>query len=341
MAGIRYAKGLVGSAAGAALAFALTACDGGTVGPDVLHFGQVGQVRATVRAPLNGGIGWQLQELTWESGGGWELFEEIGYKEAVGETTLTPNPGVAEIFASSYASFINGVNANNGWKLFGVEGLDSAEEPDCGRASSRVTIWIRDSGRKDETSWTRCASGTLRSLRIRPNEVDLTAARVIQAVIIMRNLTVGEGEELYAYTGSWPFATLDKGDKTGLLLKSSRVFRSDDETGSHVAPPDWEPTWRAHTDSDEPAPDVDWATEMVLLAAIGTREEAGDSVEIRRVLHLGTERGTEIKIVERVPGDFCAPVNQTVRPFHIVLAPRAPAPVRFSEIQVERVTCGV
>ncbi len=61
-------------------------------------------------------------------------------------------------------------------------------------------------------------------------------------------------------------------------------------------------------------------------------------MEIRRVLPINV--GTRIEIFERVPGDFCAPAARLVRPFHIVLAPRTPAPVIFSDIREERVACG-
>lgn len=319
------------------------ACGNGSVDPGTLHFGQVGEVEVSLATPLHGAVGQQRQHLTWESGGAWRLFEEIAYQGEPGDETTTPNPGVPELFASSYASFINGVNTDVGWRLFNVVGVDSSgsdPEPECAVAESRLTFVVRDAGRNDEARWSHCASGTLRSLRVRSGERDNTAARVIQAVIIMRNLTIGEADDTYAYTGSWPFATVEKGDDTGLELDQPQVFRSSDGAGSHAAPSGWESAWTAHARGAREPPEVDWATEMVLVGAIGIREESGDSVEIRRVLHLGTERGTEIKIVERVPGDFCAPVHKVVRPFHIVVAPRAPAPVFFSEPQIEKSPCG-
>ena len=324
--------------------WAVSGCGTGSVDPGTLHFGQVGELEVSLATPLHGAVGRQRQRLTWESSGGWRLFEEIGYRGEQGDETTTPNPGVAELFASSYASFINGVNTDVGWRLFNVDGpvsLSSDTEPECAVAESRLTFVVRDASRNDEARWSLCAAGTLRSLRVRSGERDNTAARVIQAVIIMRNLTIGEADETYAYTGSWPFATVDKGDETGLELDRPRVFRSTDGEGSHAPPPEWESAWTAHVrGTGREPPEVDWATEMVLVGAIGVREESGDSVEIRRVLHLGTERGTEIKIVERVPGDFCAPVHKVVRPFHIVVAPRAPAPVFFSELQIEKSPCG-
>jgi len=77
---------------------------------------------------------------------------------------------------------------------------------------------------------------------------------------------------------------------------------------------------------------------MVILAAVGRRLEAGDSVKVRRVLPI--DQGTRIEIVERVPGDFCSPAAREGYPFHLVVAPRAQAPIQFADPIVERVPCG-
>jgi hypothetical protein len=66
---------------------------------------------------------------------------------------------------------------------------------------------------------------------------------------------------------------------------------------------------------------------MILLAAVGRREEAGHRVRARRVSAPGT--ATQVEIVEEVPGDFCSPAARTRYPFHIVVAPRGPLPVIF------------
>lgn len=316
-------------------------CEAGPGGFGTLRFGQIGEVEVRVRAPLNGGVGWQEQLLTWESSGAWRLYEEIGYREVVGEQSLTPNPGIPELFATAYASFIDGVNTNDGWKLFLEPALPSLPAEPCGVASTEVALAIRDHRRGQDAQWARCVAGTLRSLRLRPDERDVTTARVVEAATYLRNLTVGEGDDAYAYAGSWPFATLDKGDESGLTLDKPRVFRSsDDHASRHEAPADWEATWQAHARADRPLPEVDWATEMVLLGTVGPSQESGDTVEVRRILYLGAEKGTQIDFVHQVPGDFCAPVSRVLHPFHFVVAPRAPAPVFFADTRVERVHCG-
>ena len=83
---------------------------------------------------------------------------------------------------------------------------------------------------------------------------------------------------------------------------------------------------------------VDFAEDMVVVGAVGVREEAGDSVEIRRVLTV--QDGSVVTLFERAPGDFCSPAARSHIPFHIVRTPRIPFPVVFTEVEVERVPCG-
>jgi hypothetical protein len=77
---------------------------------------------------------------------------------------------------------------------------------------------------------------------------------------------------------------------------------------------------------------------MAIVAAVGLRTEAGDSVEVRRILRTG-ER-TQVTLYERVPGDFCSPAARDHYPVHIVVFPRTVLPIVFSEIEEERVPCG-
>jgi len=77
---------------------------------------------------------------------------------------------------------------------------------------------------------------------------------------------------------------------------------------------------------------------MALVAAVGMRTEAGDSVEVRRVLQTG--EGTQVSLFERIPGDFCSPASRDHYPVHIIVAPRTLLPIAFSEVVQERVPCG-
>ena len=84
---------------------------------------------------------------------------------------------------------------------------------------------------------------------------------------------------------------------------------------------------------------MDFSTDMVVVAIVGAREEAGDSLEVRRILPV--DNGTQFEITELVPGDFCSPASLTHVPYHIVVAPRTPRPHRFAALQREAVPCGI
>ena len=319
-----------------------TGCDATGPGNGFLRFGQAGEIRVTVETPLQGGIGWLQHVLTWQSDGAWKLFEEIGYDGRVGDEHMTRNPGLPVRFAASYATLITQLNDHEGAKLFGVPNLDPDLDPVCRAGASRVTVLVRDSGRGEQTDWKRCADGTLATLTTGGSGPDTDAARVIQAAITARNWTVGEDFQS-RYSGSLPFGTLEKGTVTSTDLQGPTHFLSPDGSDADPTPEEWAEFWAAHTGSDgRPLPEVDWATEMVLIGAVGVREEVGDSVEVRRVLQVGDAdrvTGTKIEVVERVPGDFCAPARRIVRPYHIVVAPKGPN-VSFAKVQTERVPCG-
>jgi hypothetical protein len=200
-----------------------------------------------------------------------------------------------------------------------------------------VTVTIWDEIKRQEKSWVRCASGSLATLQTSEAGPDLDAGRVIQAAILVRDFTQG-GNFQSAYLGSVPFGTLDRREDSGARLGTARSFFSVPE-GNPNPPTGWLAFWRAHTgETSAELPQVDWAREMVLVAALGERGEAGDSVEIRRVLQTG--EGTQVSLFERVPGDFCSPAARDHYPVHIVVAPRTLLPIRFSEVVTERVPCG-
>ena len=99
----------------------------------------------------------------------------------------------------------------------------------------------------------------------------------------------------------------------------------------------WSAFWLEHSGNAEP-PEGDFDSEMVIVGAVGQRHEAGDSVEVRQILQV--DDGTLTHLFERVPGNFCSPVARTHYPFHIVVSPRTPSPIRFADIGLEEVSCG-
>jgi hypothetical protein len=150
---------------------------------------------------------------------------------------------------------------------------------------------------------------------------------VAQAAILARDFTVGE-KFVSVYAGSVPFATLERGEDLAAPERASVVF-----TDSAAFRSFWGQAAAGRT-----PPTVDFSKEMVILGVVGEREEAGDSVEVRKILQV--DQGTLIEVWERVPGDFCSPAARAHVPYHVVLAPLTPDPLRFSDIRVQRVPCG-
>ncbi len=311
--------------------------DNGTPPIDTIRFGQLGEVEVGIVAPLveESGSGELQQILTWGSSGAWVLREVISYRGLEGDETIIRSTGDPVAYASAYASLITQLNDKESVELFSI----SPEPPiPCAPTKARVTVTIWDELRKEEASWVRCASGSLGTLKTSEAGPDLDALKVIQAAILVRDFTQGS-EFVSTYVGSVPFGTLDRGEVSGAGLEKSKVFFSVPE-GNPNPPTNWLSFWADHNKT-LPAgiPFVDWSEEMVVVAAVGTRTEAGDSVEVRRILRIGNGT-TEVFLHERIPGDFCSPAARTSHPFHIVVAPRTPQPTSFADLVQERVPCG-
>ena len=310
------------------LLFLPTGCgDNGTTPPEGLRIGQLGQIQVRLEAPLRLGAGTLEQVLTWGSSGAWTFQESIAFRGLVGDETFFRNPGEPSLYAADYASLITQVNEVTGLELF-VDELDLDLDPECGPTRTRVTFTIQDEVRNQQFSWVRCANGSMANLTPVDAGPDLAASRVALAAQLARNRTLGE-DFVSAYAGSIPFGTLDRGDDTPTLLAAPTAFLDEDS---------WMAFWRDHAGSTGPSPTVEFTSEMVIVAAVGPREEAGDSVDVRRILQVDV--GTLTEVFERVPGDFCSPASRSHVPFHIVVAPRTPLPIRFADIRVERVPCG-
>lgn len=328
-----------------ACAGAVSACEGTGVEPN-LRFGQSGQLVVHVVTPrphvlpssyVDGEV---QQTLTWRSNGAWQLFESIAYRSLVGSETTVRSPGIPGTFATEYATLVALINGSPslaqsvGLDLF-IDGLDPTLDPDCGPSQSRITLRIQDEIRSQNISWTRCARGPLGSLNPTGSGPGLHASRVINVANYMHDGTLGH-TATSAYHGSIPFATLAKGEKPGDLDLASRVFLGGPDPGD--APVDWGDFWRWHS-GGTPLPDIDWSTDMVVVAGDGARFEAGTTVEIRRIEPI--RDGAIVKLVEFVPGDFCSPAAVVQTPYHLVVAPRTPPGIQFGNPTEERVPCGL
>lgn len=310
----------------------LGGCESDPVDSQDRVFAQVGQIQVQVQSAVAGGTGGLEETLAWRSDGPWVLAERISYQGQIGgETVRRPvlNPGE---LAPEYGSLIQQLNESPGLRLFSE---DSPQElaPECDALRSTVTVTLRDDARGEEARWVRCADGTFFTTTPGSAGPDAGASRVVTAAQLARFFTLGS-DAVSTYLGSLPFRTLALGEDSPARPPAPRVFRSD---GAET-PPEWTEFWAAHAGGSSPLPEVDWEQDMVILAAVGRRLEAGDSVKVRRVLPI--DQGTRIELVERVPGDFCSPAAREGYPFHLVVAPRAQAPIQFADPIVERVPCG-
>jgi len=325
----------------------LVAC--GSDGPTPIgsfRFGQVGEVRVDVRVPLIVVSGTSLsvegelqQILTWNSTGPWQIYESVSYRGRVGDETLRRSRGNPTAFSSAYASLITQLNDTPELNLFVA---DETLEVDCledgVETRARVTVQIRDDMRGETRAWTRCAEGSLGELTPTGAGPDPEASRVIQAAVLARQFSAGLDYNSQ-YLGTLPFGTLDRGENSPFEPEAPLIFRVGEGPNTLDDPQSaFADFWAVHSPNTAP-PQIDWTDEMVLVGAIGEVAEAGDSVEVRRVVQdvLGT---TLIELVERIPGDFCSPAARRQFPFHIVVAPLSTAVVRFSHPSVERVPCG-
>ena len=315
--------------AAGALTLMTVACSEGPLGPEDQPFGRVGEVRIEVESPLSGGLGRLHYVVEWSSSGTWRSTEQIFYQGRLGDETVALSSGDRTTLSRSYATWIDLVNDTPSVTLFG-QLLSPDLAPICPIPTSHVTVSIVDRIRGDTMSWSRYSESSLPALSGEGAGPDPNASRVVQAAALVRNFTLGHQRGFrYQYTGSMPFATVVRGDHSGAPLSVPRVIE-DAQT--------WSSFWAELTGAEASVPSVDFDVDLVLVAALGTRYEAGDSVEIRSVLPVRT--GTQIDLWERRAGHFCTPARRTHVPYHVVVAPQVPRPIFFSNASLDTVPCG-
>ncbi len=328
------------AAAALLLAGALAGCEGSTILVPPPLIGQVGEIQVEVRSLLPGEAknGHLDEILIWASNGPWLLTERVSYEGNLGAEMLRAsrlNPGE---LAEEYASLIQQLNETQGLRLFHGEAPQDLE-PECGGSlpSTRVVFTIRDDLRGEVASWTRCAEGTLFTFEPGSAAPDAGASRVVTAGQLARFFTLGEASTS-TYAGTIPFAALQQGDNSMARAEAPEAFVS----GDGDVPLDFVQFWSDHEGPMAPLPRVDWASEFVILVAVGSRTEAGHVVRARRVLPLGQANGTRVEMMERVPGDFCSPAAVVTYPFQLVVVPVGGihVPIEFTDPQVERIPCG-
>lgn len=300
--------------------------DAGTP-PESLRFGQIGRVDVVLSTPIGSGNGKLEQRVSWGSSGEWSLQESISYGSLLGDDWFENDLTDLGTSAASYYDAIIRWNSGPGEELLVVDDLPSGRDPECGTGDTRVTFSIHDEAKKLDRTWVRCGDGSLGTIDPASGRPDAGAARVLQAVQTVRRATVGD-QFRSRYAGSLPFGTLDRGEVSGSTLTSPTTFTNFDP---------WQTFWAQHA-GVRPIPPVDFDSMMVVVAMVGTRGEAGDSVSVRRILRV--DGGAIIEYVERVPGNFCSPAGRTLTPFHVVVVPRTPGPFQYRELPREEISCG-
>jgi hypothetical protein len=309
------------------LAVGLAGCGDDTpLDPGERPFGQKGSIRITVEAPLRLGAGLLSETLQWAASGEWTLDQRISYRGLEGDRSSTRHVDDRAELALSYSALIRALNEEPAQSIF-VQELSPDLIPVCGETLSRITFTVTDDARDATRTWIRCTAGTLGTLTPTGAGPDAAAARLVLAAVLIKDATLGV-RWTSAYLGSVPFGTLDRGGDTKSILRAPGTFI---DVGGFTA------FWAKHAPGSAP-PTVDFGNDMVVVGIVGTRQEAGDSVEVRRILQV--DLGTVIEVVERLPGEFCSPAARTHVPYHIVVAPRTPIPHRFADIRKEPVSCG-
>lgn len=326
---LRPVARLIG-AVGAVAALVL-GCSDQPVGPDEQPFGRIGDVRIEVLTPTQGGPGEVRHVVEWSSTGPWRSTERISYRGLLGDETVLRSGGDVTSLARIYAVWIDLVNDTPSVRLFHAA-VDPALRPTCEAPTSRVTLTITDRTRADSMSWTRCSEASLPTLSGAGAGPDANASRVVQAAALARSFTLDLQKNFrYQYTASRPFATIERGGESARPLSVPRVIENEQN---------WQLFWAHLTGTEDAPPAVDFVQDVVLVGAVGTRDEAGDSVEIRGVFPVST--GTQVSLWERRPGHFCTPARDTHVPYHVVVAPVRDLkhPIFFSDASLDTVPCG-
>lgn len=117
---------------------------------------------------------------------------------------------------------------------------------------------------------------------------------------------------------------------SGLEAPARRVIR-DAESWREV----WTAIWRRHS-PELPLPAVDFASEMVIVAALGQRATGGYSIFIDSAEQTAT--GITVTIRSSSPGARCGVTGALSQPVDIARLPRTDGAVQFRERQ-ETVDC--
>ena len=115
-----------------------------------------------------------------------------------------------------------------------------------------------------------------------------------------------------------PITTIAKGDGSGIVKPGRTIVRN---------PVEWQALWAAHAGPAVPAPDVDFARDMVVAVFAGERPSPGYEIAIADVRDEGD--ALAVAVNESAPRHGRVAAQIVVSPFHIAQLPRHEGQVRF------------
>lgn len=175
-----------------------------------------------------------------------------------------------------------------------------------------------------ETSVLRTVAGEGR-LVVEYEERDITAVAICMAVVgqpmqVVAIDRVDVPVEFVKLQAGWnAFRTLDLSNRSLVAAPRTVVVR---DSAAFQA------LWAEHAGPDAKAPEVDFATQMVVGVFLGTRPSGCHTTGIEEVRR--TARGITVRHVNTEPGPDVACTKMMVNPAHLVAIERSELPVEFA-----------
>lgn len=127
---------------------------------------------------------------------------------------------------------------------------------------------------------------------------------------------------------SIPIRRLEKGSQSGVVEPRQVVIK---DTAS------WERLWREHQSGNQPqrpAPEIDFAREIVIFVAMGQQSSGGFTIEIVNVE--ASQLGFRILFQRKGPPPDAMTTQALTAPFEIVAIPKSDLRPEFVEIKTAR-----
>jgi hypothetical protein len=122
--------------------------------------------------------------------------------------------------------------------------------------------------------------------------------------------------------------TVAKGGFSGLIEPIQKVLKTK---------ADWEKLWAEHAANirgNSKMPEVDWAKEMVIVAAMGRQRTGGYAIEITRVCP--TAHRLQIFVKKKTPPPGAIVTQALTAPFHMVAVPKNDLKAEFVELKEDK-----